>query len=473
MKKKSTIKFITLLMICLLSFGCTALQENSGTDTNSSSSGSGSDSGTEDTSIPAPTINNVDRNANYSFSADWVLNVADTVTIEQYLIQIKKPGDTNWIDLNEHPSGSVDTYTSPVNYFDRGFGSYYFKMQAIDSDGQGGAYSSVYNYTYSGYLDYVTTWQSFSPEGSDTTSFNGAFATATSIADSKTILFVADKYNNRILQFSENGSGAYQYGSKKIVPYGVDINDDEYSNGFYLPEGVAVKEGIAQTVFVSDSGNNRIAIFDTSNISNSFEAIGQQNIQTINSGISFPYDFYPRFCALSGSNLYVVDGDNKRILKLTFNDDNQLSEAAEIKSDAFTAINWIAIGSSKIYVSDKTNKIFSISESSGSFVISPLIISGPTKPTGLAIDESGATKILYVADTASNRIMIYNLTDGTQIVENSMPVGWGMKGTDKGEFTNPYGLSFSDGKLFVSELGTEGYDGYFTGGRVQVFQKPQ
>jgi hypothetical protein len=467
---KQIIKNTLLIALISLSIGCSSTERV--VVVKETAADGGTSSGYV---VPAPTILESLRNSDFSFTINWIVSSAEGVDIDQFMIQYMKPEDTAWQILSANPTAEAITYDSAVNFFDQGFGNYKFRMRTADTNGDLSTFSNILTYIYSGYLNYSTKWSTFSPEGSNETSFNYPVAIAiddTNIIYDEVKLYVADSYNDRILQFNAIGSASVSYppdGIKKEIPSNeLSVTGNEYKAGFSSPSGIAI--GNDGSIYVADSENSRVSRFVPGSFESSFDSWGQLEIVAANSGISFSNPFYPKVCALEGVNLYVFDAGNSRILKIVFdaNTGSTIQEVTEITSEQFGQVKGLTIGASLVYVSNSAGQINTISKADDS-VSAFISAAGLDNPTGMALDESGEIKILYIANTNDHNIKVYNAVTGELILEDGDTVNWGKEGIKNGEFKYPSGLAYSNTKLFVSETDN---NSTAPGGRIQVFIKP-
>lgn len=196
---------------------------------------------------------------------------------------------------------------------------------------------------------FKTTGRIGNADGS-ASSTDGAFSSPGDVAVSAdgSSLYVADTGNNRIEKFTTAGQ------FMQVV--------DATTNGLGAlnqPTGLCV--GLDDTVYVADTGNNRLVRIDSDVVTGVQGASGTQNGQFV----------APRNVASSGSQVYVADTGNNRI-------QNFVSEASR----------------------DETNPAtFSFSWSSGTQ-------GGLNAPGSVAcgFDPQGTT--LYVADTGNNEVVL-------------------------------------------------------------------
>jgi uncharacterized protein (TIGR03437 family) len=133
-------------------------------------------------------------------------------------------------------------------------------------------------------------------------------------------LFVADTGNNRVLQFAAgtgNGAAAIRvYGQAQM---NASIKPSQVSpQTLLLPQGIVVDQ--AYTLYVADTGANRVLIYPNTQMSPSSGVaagyvIGQSSLSSTSGGGSGASLRSPTDVALdSGGKIYVADGGDNRVL---------------------------------------------------------------------------------------------------------------------------------------------------------------
>ncbi len=194
-------------------------------------------------------------------------------------------------------------------------------------------------------------------------------------------LAVADSNNHRVLIFdnptaSANADRVFgQAGSFSTASVNLG-NSNSSANSLFNPQGLAIS---GNTLWVSDTFNNRVLRFDLTSPSDSAaQLIGQTSFSLGNPNQSLPSPdagtlFDPTGLALDSlGDLYVADTQNNRVLYY----------AAPVSSSASTAfgqVSFVANG-----------------HGGGS--------NGMFNPQGLALDGDGT---LLVADNQNNRVLVY------------------------------------------------------------------
>ena len=227
------------------------------------------------------------------------------------------------------------------------------------------------------------------------------------------IVYVADRDNNRIQKYRTTGSLILTIGSS-------GSGDGEFS----LPMGVAKMPGIRgdysayqAKVYVSDTGNNRIQIFQTDGtFKESWGSLGSQNAQ-FNS---------PRGIAISNTGyVYVADFNNNRIQK--FNPDGSFVTAwgslgsADGQFNGPYSIATDTNDSGAVYVTDSNNHRVQKFTANGGFVGAwGTQGSGDGQfnvPRGICVYRLAAADVgyVFVVDSGNNRIQKFRVTigDGT------------------------------------------------------------
>jgi len=214
---------------------------------------------------------------------------------------------------------------------------------------------------------------------------------------------------------------------------------------FDSPSGIAV--GSDGNIYVADTFNNRVQIFNSSGVFQSTVGVGD---------LLVPYGI----AVGSGGNIYVADTLNDRVQ--VFDSSGNVLSTFGVGDLSFP--QGIAVGSSgKIYVADTSNNCVQVFDSSGN-VSSPLgicsLIPGSgngefSSPGGVAVDGVGK---IYVADTNNNRVQVFNSGGVFQYA-------FGSSGTGNGQFNTPYGIAVGgDSNIYVADTFNN---------RIQVFKTPE
>ncbi|MCA9344046.1 NHL repeat-containing protein, partial [Candidatus Saccharibacteria bacterium] len=140
-------------------------------------------------------------------------------------------------------------------------------------------------------------------------------------------LFVADKYNNRVLVYNvapgtvSNGmSASFVLGQDDMVSDDSNKGSSVSASGLYSPKGLAYSSS-QQMLYVSDTDNNRVLGFNVApgTIANGMDAtrvIGQADFTNVVYGTSISTVSSPRGLAIDKvrSRLYVADAYNNRVV---------------------------------------------------------------------------------------------------------------------------------------------------------------
>ena len=231
--------------------------------------------------------------------------------------------------------------------------------------------------------------------GADTTAqFQDAFGVATDAAGN---IYVADSGNNSIRMITPAGVVTTIAGNGTVGM----VNGMGQAARFNYPHGLVVDA--AGNIYVVDAGNNRIRKISTAGEVSTLAGNGTAGYAD-GAGKDAEFDFPADIAIDPAGNLYVSDGNNKRIRKIT-----------------------------------PTGEVSSLGDAIFSF------------PEGVAIDATGN---LYVTDAGSGQIRKVSSAGAVTIF-----AGTGIFGNKDGagaeaEFFNPEGIAIdAQGNLFVGDLG--------------------
>lgn len=256
------------------------------------------------------------------------------------------------------------------------------------------------------------------------------------------LLFVSDSYNSRILIFdvssmSDGKSASYVLGqtnftstasnptAQNTLSYAADLEYDQATKRLY----------------VADSYNYRVLIFDTTTLSNNMNAayvLGQPDFSSNGWGTSSTNMDTPYGIAIDGNKLFIADSSNCRVLVYDISSisngmaaSNVLGQpnftahsCSNVTNNSLTYPNDITINKNNhnLFVSDSNNRVLVFDTSSitdgmaaravlgqGSFTgsgygHSRYSINGPY---GLYSDDQNM--MLYVSDTNNHRVVQYDL----------------------------------------------------------------
>lgn len=168
------------------------------------------------------------------------------------------------------------------------------------------------------------------------------------------------------------------------------------TKGMTAPNGLAVDPN-RKLLFVLDGWLNRAMVFDTSALANNMDAswvIGQPNLSTYSAGQSASQLYLPTEITTDGNTVYISDGNSNRVVGYDYSTPSNGPTAFVVYGQSNFAANAAA-----------TTR------------------SGMSMPRGLHFDAAGAK--LYVADSANNRVLIFNTqkkTEQTIVSVDVLPV---------------------------------------------------
>lgn len=273
----------------------------------------------------------------------------------------------------------------------------------------------------------------FGSSGSGSGQFKSPSAGA---LDSHGNLWVADKGNNRVEEFTAFGQFIAAFGSEGTGAL-----------QFKAPEGIAVNQSNGN-VYVTDSANNRVEIISTEGkfiatygfgVSNG-EPVFQTCTASCHAGLSGSGNGqfnHPVGVAVDASgNVWVVDRGNNRIEKLS----SENAYLAKYGSSGtgelqFKEPSYMAISAGNLYVTDSGNARVEELSASGAYV-SQFGSSGSEggqfgKPDGIAANPN--TGRLYVGDPTNSRI--------EEFTESGFySAQFGVLGSGAGQLKEPAGL---------------------------------
>ncbi|HUN23208.1 MAG TPA: TIGR03663 family protein [Anaerolineales bacterium] len=211
-------------------------------------------------------------------------------------------------------------------------------------------------------------------------------------------LYVSDTWNHRVQKFSPKG--------EFLASWGVFSNDPTSSPlNLWGPRGIAVNP-VTNHVYVADTGNKRIAVFDTNG--EPLFSIGQGGAEggRFEEPVGLAFD--------ADGNLYVADTWNRRIQVLSA--DGTFLREWEVpgwESDTLNNKPYLAVDSTnqRVYFSDPEGYRIYVTDLSGvpQFSFGTFGQSASTElnlPFGVAVDAEGN---VYVSDSANNRVQKFPL----------------------------------------------------------------
>ncbi|HDQ00795.1 MAG TPA: hypothetical protein ENN22_16655 [bacterium] len=234
-------------------------------------------------------------------------------------------------------------------------------------------------------------------------------------------LYLADTGNNRILKITPEGTSV-----KTIGGFGWEKEQ------FYTPLDICT--GSALDVFVADYENHRIQRYDK-DLNYISSLYSDENLE-----VTFRFG-YPRSIGLSiHGDLFIVDGENNRVLKFNASGDPEISfgDYRDGSGRLLEPVQLAIAPKDKIYVSDRrTHKIFAF-DYFGNF----LFDFGSTllkEPLGICFSSEGR---LLVADASAKQIVVFDSL-GEFIFK------WSMITPQLGEFKNPVDVAVHQQRVFV------------------------
>ena len=289
----------------------------------------------------------------------------------------------------------------------------------------------IFNITNPLSITYLATLGITGNPGNTNTTLDGP----RSVAANASYIFVADSNNNRVQVF--NNSSPYSW----ITTIGGTYGAGSYE--FRWPQDVAVDS--SGNIYVADNENHRIQKFTSSRI---------YNLTYGTTGIPYLTDQQhynaPTGVAVSADgSIYISEGRGRRIVKIK-SDGTPLWKIGEngVDGDDINHFSWpegIAVGQDgRVFVADSENHRIQVFDSSGGFLASiGSYGSGNGQfdyPKGVAMDKNGN---LYVADTNNCRIQIFN----SSLIHM---VSFGSCGTGNNQFLRPRDLAVdSIGRIYV------------------------
>ena len=277
---------------------------------------------------------------------------------------------------------------------------------------------------------FVLAWHDWDCESCGPFSGYSQFGNPTGVAvDAFGNVYVTDTANNRVDIFDGSGFLTWAWGS-----------EGSGAGQFEGPTGVAL-DGFGN-VFVIDTGNNRIERFDLDgDLVSTWGSVGTGNGQFQ----------APTGVTVDGSgNVFVANTGNDRVQKFDSSGNFLQAWGYEGGGDGgFEAPAGIATSPTTagiVYVADTGNHRIEKFDESGNFLDawgSEGLGQGEFEaPAGIAVESSGN---VFVADTGNHRIQKFD-SSGTFLSE------WGSEGSDDGQFESPAGVSTdSSGDVFVAD----------------------
>ncbi|MGB9940245.1 PKD domain-containing protein [Methanosarcina sp.] len=250
--------------------------------------------------------------------------------------------------------------------------------------------------------------------------------------DSLDNIYIADKSNHRIQEFSSDGLFIKCVGD---IQSAESCSKGSSKGEFNEPVDIAVDS--SGNIYVADSGNDRIQKFDSNgNYLTQWGSSGMENGQFF-SLTSVAVD--------SSGNVYVADHVN--IIQKFDSSGKFITKWGSSGSDngQFSLPYDIAIDSSdSIYVADTYNNRIQKFDSNGRFISNLGSQVGDDRqfnnPSGVTVDFSDN---IYVADKLNDRILKFDSND-------NLIAKWGSSGMENGKFYYPQSVAIdSSGSIYV------------------------
>jgi uncharacterized protein (TIGR03437 family) len=287
------------------------------------------------------------------------------------------------------------------------------------------------------------------------------------VVDGSGNLYIADSSNNRIRKISSTGIISTVAGNGG-AGYAGD-GGPATSAQLYNPLGVAV-DG-SGNIYIGDSTNNRVRKVSSSGIITTVAGTGSAGFSGDSGPATGAQLYNPCGVAVDGSgNLYIVDGSNQRIRKVSsngiittvagtgsagFSGDGGPATGAKLSFPSGVAVD----GSGNIYIGDSTNN--RVRKVSPSGIITTVAGTGSPGfsgdggpatsaqlfwPDGVVVDGSGN---IYIADEGNDRIRLVQTAKIPQIgsggIVNNASYNLGSSAVAPGEIAAIFGTSLTDG----------------------------
>ena len=217
---------------------------------------------------------------------------------------------------------------------------------------------------------------------------NGPYGVA---VDAKGDIFVADSYNNQVVEIPAGG------GAQTTI-----------ASGLSFPQSVAV-DG-AGDVFIADSNNSRVV---------EVPAGGGAPI-TVGTGLS-----YPTGVAVDGAgNIFIADLANSRVVEVTAGGTSEITIG-----NGFSFPEGVAVdGAGDVFVANTfLNNVVEVPAGGGAQIT---IGSGLTRPSGVAVDAAGD---VFISDLGNSRVVEVPAGGGAQVnIATGLVLAYGLTLDAKG-----------------------------------------
>lgn len=324
-------------------------------------------------------------------------------------------------------------------------------------------------------------------------------------------IYIADKDFNRVLVYGEitsNGQNAlYVLGQTDFISSTSGLSQSTLAS----PSGVDV--GSTGKVYVADSNNNRIMVW-TSAIAGSGQAanvvLGQTWFYSNGEGVSSTAVSHPQDVSVDASErLFAADTGNNRVLvwssvgssgqaaTIVLGQSNFTSNTKGTSASRESAPSAIEAKGSQFFVADTSNNrivgyasSISTSGQSANFVLGQLTSddqidfygnaannpqdTGLSSPSAASVDPINHR--LFVSDTGNNRVLIYNLSAANVLIDKSADIVLGQTSfsqvaSNQGGAVNANTLSGPTG-LFYDITNNRLYISDTNNNRVLVYTSP-
>jgi tripartite motif-containing protein 71 len=251
--------------------------------------------------------------------------------------------------------------------------------------------------------------------------------------DDKGNVFVADTGNNRIQKFDRQGRFLVMIG-------GFGWANEQ----FQRPVDICADNGL--DVFIADYENRRIARCD--NGLHWITSFAFPEIEDERMRLGFPSSVGISI----HSDLYIVDGENKRVLKLNSSRTPELSFGNYDWGEGVLAepVSICVSQDDRIYVSDRQAGHISVYDYFGTFLFY-LGENTIKRPAGLCMDMNG---MLWITDPALEQVLAFDRS-GRLLLQ------WGSPGSKLGAFQNPNDVAAYQNRLYVADSDNH---------RIQIFE---
>jgi sugar lactone lactonase YvrE len=280
--------------------------------------------------------------------------------------------------------------------------------------------------------DFVLGQANFTANAAANTQAGMNQPTALAYDPTTNLLFVAQAGNHRVTVYDvagiTNGENAFRVLGQSNFTNSSAANS---ATGMSNPSGLAY-DAVNQRLFVANSGNHRVTVYDVSTITNGEAAInvlGQTSFTGSSAATSATGMRTPAGLAYDAANqrLYVADGANHRV----------------------TVYDVAAITNGEAAVNVLGQTLFTTATAA-------ITQNGLNIPRGLTLDVTSQT--LFVSDQSNHRILVYDVTSISN-GENAVKVlgqpnfTTGTAGTNQSKLNVPEGLCYdmSNAKLYVSD----------------------